>query len=219
MEGYKIKFTATEIKHFFECNAEQSKRINKLKLKGFKWGVVAEDLYKRCLTDSGDLFYLVQSKIKEILPDFLPSQSVVLINNLINLIEEMKANAGNTLEKANVKVENAQFIAQIDFLMRTRDGFYFPREFKSYPSPGLYPYNSDIMQLTVQNLLLSEKYKGRYYYGEIAYLGSGKILGVNTLPYVRAISYASQLLQQGIKRINCDTCNFLYIPCYNQVRN
>ena len=115
-------------------------------------------------------------------------------------------------------MQNQEFTVEIDSFIIENESCGFIREIKSYPSSNKYAWNSDIMQLTTQNMVLQTEFGIDFYYGEIAYIGSGNIVSINTKPYEKAVNFAARELSNGQTKIGCSNCSFLDIPCYEQVR-
>lgn len=211
--------SGSDIKHFFNCPMERSLMQNPSEFKGARWGIVCEKLYKNILDDPAEKIYpLVQATINQHFPDVSLSSSSIIIDGLSKVLEEFARRKHETLYDANLTLEWEDTIAQIDFIIKGENNAGFIREFKSYASPGYYAWNSDIMQLTVENFVFSKIFKIDSYYGEIAYLGDGKIVGINVQPYFIAFNFAKARLQQKERSIKCTNCKAFHIPCYNHVR-
>jgi len=211
------KYTGTQIKNFYECSTELGLRRNDKKFKGAKWGKLCEQVYlktKDC-SEKGT-YHIVQDFINKAFPELPITDSILVIKNLSIIIVRMHSN-NEEIIYTNHPISSEEFSVEIDTII-SKNNSEFIREIKSYASPNEYAWNSDIMQLTIQNMVLASHYDIDFYYGEIVYLGNGKIVNINTRPYVPAIYRAIRSLERGTKKVDCEVCNFYNIPCYTQVR-
>lgn len=213
-----MEVSASKIKKFYECTAERECRIHQSIFKGVKWGTVCEKLIGIVIENPGrDLFQAVQQVINDNYPQLSTKASVIAIKNLITTIRKVTEDFSARFSRANVRVNANGFSAQIDFLLTTSAGEEFPLEVKSYPSPGFYAFNSDIIQLTVQNLALSNQ-KTEFYYGQIAYLGDGRLVEVYTRPFNQAVTEARLKILTGENTVSCPDCIAFNVPCYKHIR-
>lgn len=214
-----MKITGMQIKRFFECTTERIMRKSNSMFKGTRWGKFCENLYLNTIKNQKeDIFKITQFNINKAFPSLDISTSSNLIKNLTNIIKKMRSDKKQEILKTNMKLQNNQYSIELDMIIRDSSGAGFIREFKSYPSPGYYVWNSDLMQLAVQNMVLSSYYNIHFYYGEIAYLGDGKIIEINTSSYEKLVYFARRQILNDHKKISCEKCKFYDLPCYTQVR-
>jgi len=210
----------TQIKKFFECYKEREYRKNNRELKGIKWGKICEAIYIEIpiTPNEGSIYKIVQKHINKNFPTLSIPLAAQIISGLTKILYKIKLSKEQKFFKTHYYVKNEKFSVEIDTLIREESEQGFIREIKSYPGPNKFAWNSDIMQLTTQNIVLSSEYEIDFYYGEIAYIGNGKIININTKPYEKAVFFAYNKILNGHKMITCSHCSLLDIPCYCQVR-
>jgi len=214
-----MKLTGAQIKKFFECSIEKNMRKNNFLNKGLKWGKLCEKIYIKMLKNlKQSAFEIVQEQINSNFNNLDIRASINIIKNLSSILLKMKDLGTLEFYKSNIKMENKKFSVEIDSILRDNSGYGFIREIKSYSGPKYYAWNSDIAQLTIQNIVFGSNYEIDAYYGEIVYLGNGKIIPINTRPYEKIVYFARKKILEHEKKISCQNCHLLEIPCYNHVR-
>ncbi len=220
-----MRVTGTDIHNFFLCSLEKSRREAQEtiwvppSIPPLVWGTLCEDILRGLLRVNAACklqdFTIVQDLVNSRLPSLNISQTAQVISNLERIFNIIVSMHQSTLSETNIHLKTEDYSVQIDFIMKTKFGERFPVELKSTSSPGYFAYNSDIAQLTVQNIVLESVYNQAFDYGQIIYIGDGRVVEMITRPFNQCINGAKLAILKHKSLVDCNTCE---MPCYQHVR-
>jgi len=209
------KISGSKISSFFYCKYERNTRIP-LKINNPQlFGKILEvgfsqfkngESYEQIITLLINKIISANKHVSLNVDEFL--------SRLFHKIYALKSFNDSRLVEMNLLCEDNNFRVEIDQLLRLNSCF-FPREIKSFKSPEIYVWNSDLMQLTTQCIVIENTFNIKSQYGELLYLGNDNLIPIDTYPFRKCVFYAQGRIFRGFNKIDCFSCKKLSIDRCN----
>ena len=198
-----------EISRFFLCKYEREQRIPLSVSHPQLFGKIIEKAYS--LRELGrpveDIINITLNAVSRAKSLNIKKENQFL-EALFNKILSLPLFNKSELIETNALYNDHYFAVEIDQVLR-KNRHYYPREVKAYSGPSVYAWNSDLMQLTTQCIVLENYYSINSRYGEIVYLGSNSMIPVDTYILRKYVFYARDMLFKGHHHLRCETCKKL----------
>lgn len=200
------KISGSKIAYFFRCSFENVEREKLGIIRPKIFGILMEKVYQ--LKKKGLKAQEILSFIAHYISHLEISKKQDLkkfARRAINMLYNLDSHNNANIVETNLLCEDENFKVEIDLFLR-KNKIFFPREVKSYKSPVVYAWNSDIMQLVVQSIVLENYYGINVRYGEILYLANNKLIPIDTYLLREHIYLVQMCIFKGIVKINCEIC-------------